>query len=453
MTIPGSNLSIMTVKKLAAEKGIALVTCIVILAVLSMLGAAAILSSQTDRNIAGNETAGIQALYAAEAGISMAIAGLNLSSWPDGQIKDTDGVSWGDDDEWSDNLTIFPVKINDKVSFDVSVTVSYKRDSDTCQDKDEIQVVFNNRDCGYSNSPFQIGGYPVYIITSKAAKGTFSSKIKMELTRRVFFVNVEGAMTANGPVELAGAITIDGRQHDENGGLGGLCNYAGLEVDETGVYSDESVTDLDGNPVLFGIPVPVQTGGVPGIPSTPWGVLGISKKEFNKHYFKTPVTNRAADGTLSGHTWIQGDFGTKGVFSGNNIGGNGILVVHNPDFEAVKWEKWINDSRYRDNNCTGVDSGDETWCNDYDADESSYEPAVLGDISDGTFKGLVIADSINSLIETAEIYGAVISLTSIEDSKVGLNPADQVKILFSCESLEKYVNGLIDHKLSWQKLY
>ncbi len=439
MIVPDSRHSIPALKSLDDEKGIALVTCIVILAALAMLGAAAILSSQTNHNIANNETVGIQALYAAEAGLSMAIAKLNQT----GGAEITEKVA----KEGSYNIAPFNVKINGKVTFEIAVTIEYNLDSGICGNR----IVYYNKDCGYDLSPFQTGGFPVYLITSKATKNNYSSKIRMELTRQVFNINIEGALTANGPVDLVGAITVDGRQHDKNGSLGGVCNYADLAADETGVYSEVSVTD-DGNPNLFGIPNAVQIGGASAIPSTPWEVLDISESEF-KYYFNAPVTGRDADGTLSGYTWTQGSFGTRGAISGDNIGGSGILVVHNPDFESEKWKKWMNDPRYKTSNCVGVDGGDETWCADYNADESRYSPATLGNISRGTFKGLVIADLIDRFDGIMEIHGAAVSLTPIESLHIGSSPVDEVRVLFSCEALELFTAGLINHKLSWQKLY
>jgi len=440
-----SGYSMFIKKSLADEKGIALIVSIVILAVLAVLGAAAILTSQTDRDIADNETIGLQAVYAAEAGLSMAIYELSLSTGPDGLIEDADSVSWGEDDNWFNNIPASSVSLtgadNESPFFDVSVRVEYKRDGDEpCAGR----VVFYNRDCGFDLSPFQSGGFPVYLISSLAVRDNFSSKVKMELTRQVFDINIEGAFTANGPVNLGGHITVDGRRHDINGGAGGVCDYADLEADETGVYSELKTGGGD----LFGSPAFEDDPGTPSAPSTPWNVLGISGPEFER-FFTQPVSERRADGTLSGYTWVQGGFGTESPAGGNDIGGSGILVVHNPDFEADKWEKWNVDARYRINGCLGVDSGDEAWCADYNADASNYEPARLGNITRGTFRGLVIADRIDRLGGTAVIIGAVVSMTATEVSETG----GAAEILFSCDALKNFTGGMVNRKLSWQKAY
>lgn len=58
----------------ANERGIVLVTVLLLLAVLTALGAAAVLQGTVDLRICGNHLAGIQARYAAEAGASVAAA-------------------------------------------------------------------------------------------------------------------------------------------------------------------------------------------------------------------------------------------------------------------------------------------------------------------------------------------------------------------------------------------
>jgi len=433
-------------KSLTNESGIALISAMVILAVLSMLGAGAILTSETDLDIARNEKIGLQATYAAEAGLSMAIAELNVATGPDGKIEDADGVTEGDDDTWSVNIPTANVGLtaddNTSPFFDVAVTVAYKRDSGACPG----QVAFYNQNCGFADSPYVTGGSPVYVLTSVATRDDFSSTLKVELTKQVLDINVEGGLTANGAINTTGNITIDGTAHDQNGNAGGVCNDADLSGNQTGIYSDVSVT-AGGSTNIAGTP-PTQVGTTTA-PSTPWGAMGVTESQFND-LFNAPVASRAADGTLSGYTWVQGNFGTSGAASGNDIGGSGILVVHNPNFETDKWEKWNNDARYKAAGCVGVDAADVAWCAAYDADESAYQPARMGNITGGTFKGLVVADWIDSIQGNTKIIGSVVSFTTIEVSAIGAGTAE---ILFSCEALEAFAGGRTNFKLNWQRVY
>jgi Tfp pilus assembly protein PilX len=83
----------MKLKAINNEKGVALLSALMIMALLTVLGLSASNTSTTELKIAGNEKTSAMAFYAAEAGVNFAIATLkeNPTTW-DGYLTDPDGT-------------------------------------------------------------------------------------------------------------------------------------------------------------------------------------------------------------------------------------------------------------------------------------------------------------------------------------------------------------------------
>lgn len=438
------------------EGGFALVLSLVVLTVLALLGVSAVITSQIDVQIAGNEKVSLQALHAAESGLAQALVMLNESTAAGAKVVDPTPATWPADDDFSYTIPIALTDENGDAFFNVSVTISYKKDGQC--DQGNI-VTFYNHTCGFSDALNAVGGSPVYVLNSVAYKGDYRSELSLELTKQELAYNIKGGFSANGGVTVNGNITLDGRDHNIDGSLGNAgCTHDNLTGMKPAIFSNGS-TEYNGNPNLESdLPEAVSNNNT-NSPGTPWDALGMSQTQFTG-LFANKVDSRAADGTLSGYTWVNGDFGNIGG-TGNDMGGNGILVVHNEDFNASDWGKfnqWGGNASTDVGDCT-IDAGDtsrpdnateETLCNQYNADNTKYEPARLGNVGGGTFDGIIIADWIDSFQGNTKINGAVVSLTTLDVSAIG---AGTVELNYSCAAIEAYGGGRNNKKLNWKRVY
>lgn len=410
-------------RKMNNEKGVALVLALMVLAALTMMGIAAIMTSTLDMQIAGNERTGIQAQYAAEAGIAEAIGRLNLPSPNNITTPATPAPPWPAD--WSRNtasnyrnwFSSFKGEIkstDNKVFFNYSVRVSLKQ-----LPTDSTKVAFYNQTSGYSKSPYVSGGQPVYYIESTGRSGNYRSAVVLELTKDVYNYNIQGGLSAKGPIKMGGSATIDGRQHPETataaGQLGGSCSFNNLTGTQPAVYTSGTLQKVGG--ATSELPLNSSQTGAPYAPNYPWDALGLTQEQFNSAFTQQTMSY---GGALVGQLHISG----TGTYQVTNISGNGILVVHNPNYQP------------------------SLGCPACGSCSGSCAPALFrtaGGAAGGTYKGIIIADQVE-LRGGVTVVGAVVSLTTIETTELAFgNP----QILYSCEAIEKYAGGKPKKKLAW----
>lgn len=430
------------------EKGIALIAALMVLMVLTLLGISAILTSTTDMQIANNEKNAIQGQYAAEAGIEEALVKLNYATGEPGAISEPSpapvwgstpalGSNYSDFDDWSPPVA-GNIMDGAKIFFSYSATVSYKRvGSGTYLGK----VAFYNQASGYDPPAPATGGWPVYVITSVASTGNYQTQANiLEVTKNNFNFDVRGGFTAGGDVVLKGNPTMDGQHHDIDGNAvttGSNCKSAGLSAGMPGVYSTGDVDPQGSVDFNNSSGQDMVENAATAVPTTPWGAMGIKLDAADTTTVPFPGYENGPYFVEIFPSWPSlKTFGSSGL-TGNqyytsssnndNITGNGLLILHNPNFVPGVC-------------ADGIFDGNPTEC------AAANAPATL-DANTGTFRGIIIADQI-SLRGNVTIIGAVISLSTLSTEATG---AGTPTISYSCQAIERFAAGQINKKLNWRK--
>jgi Tfp pilus assembly protein PilX len=393
---------------LREERGIALVIALLFLVSMIMLAIGTFFNSNTDIRISGNQKGTSQALYAAEAGIGDMVDKLNSDATYTPPTPYS--TSWA------------PADLTGTVNgFSYTVRVRHKVDPTTGG------IVFYDRS-NYPLSPIPAGSansYPVEVVSSTSSLGNYQNTTVLEVTKQKFSVQRTGALTAQSNVQLLGNITINGNPNDING------NPVAATPDCPAL---PSVATLTGKTVSSGgsattTPAAVNNQPDSAQPDNPCEALGLPAgcDDGAGGSVLTPYVRAAADvqnpPMNKSIVWVQGNYAT------NCLSGTGLLIVHTPGFDPKKCD-------------TSLPSYDATYC-------ASHPPANLGNITGNcTFKGLVIADKINSLAGTGQIIGAVISFTDIQTDIVG---AGTFRLNYSCAAIDAFVGGKVNQKLSWER--
>lgn len=416
------------------EKGIALITALMVMVMLTILGLAAIMTSTTEMQIAGNEKTANRAFYAAEAGINEAIARFNLPTGDANLITaDVANPAWN---------TAFNRTLSDGSSY--SVTVAHKPDTDNLDGDTTTTIVYYARSFNYDNSTAtdHTDGYPVEVITVGGTDGTSQSTVVLELSKQPIDVQVEGGLTANSNVRITGNVVIGGDGVDLDGNpdascdpLPGVATSAGNTID-----ADGSTTISPAGTVLDATYDP---------PDSPWEALGFTSQP------ESIIETTSLSLPFAGINYFTKNVGAGEYYNTNNITGTGILIVHNPNYDPLEWDvsrPTLDDGTANPSYNTGDADYNALLDNtsaSYDATyETSVQPARLGMITGGVFKGVIIADYIDHISGNTEIYGALISLGSTNIEKVGTGTPI---IQYSCEAIDLYASEGYTQKLSWRR--
>lgn len=233
-----------------------------------------------------------------------------------------------------------------------------------------------------------------------------------------FPVGVRAGVTANSDVATSGGLTIDGRNHDENGNVIDTTGTYGISTTSTFIplpncYIGGTVNSNDYTPLRPGHPkydpIVVEEGATweGGFPDTPDKVMGgeaagypegtlksIAQSGFNgSQYVAYPPSEPSYP--LSGVTYIEVTVGEYNPPDFTNS--SGILVVHN-----------------------------------------SSSNAAIKNLNTGTFKGLIIADDIDKI--KCEVIGAVVGLTTTPSGNLIGNGDGDIK--YSTTLVNQTTTGL-----------
>lgn len=395
-------------------EGLALPLVLLVLVALGFISGAAAVMSRTDTRIArlynASNRAGAAASAALEHGAAHFVTHGATSGWPiSGTLDGYDYQVWIG---------------RDRHDFGTGeVDVSY----------DEI--------VGYNGLGV---GQPVYLVVALARRGNARAIQRMRITQRTIDADADAAIQSNSAVQLNGNITVSGVN----------ATMSGDDVDptnpsHTGACSENKpavkLTDYDEDVILQGSPQlkgnPAYADSTPPyvihsdvvVWHSPEEVLGLDPGALDP-YRQTGdqyATNRPD--TLSGITYITDNFGSTGACATNggcgNIQGTGVLIVHNPLYDPREH-----------------DPSDPLYDPDKAADPA-YQPANVGNINGGTFKGVIIADKIDKIDGTVNIYGAIVSLTEIHIDKFGAGTA---VMKYSCQAIQTIESTiLIARRLTW----
>jgi len=267
-----------------------------------------------------------------------------------------------------------------------------------------------------SDTSFAPNGIRIY------SYGNFNNIIDTVFVRLTFWfefpVGVRAGLSTNSEVRTSGGMTIDGRDHDEDGNV--IPNSGTLGISTTSVFSPQpnsyiggTVSGADYEPLKPGDseydPVIIEEGaewpgGFPGTPDSAMGgpdagysegkLKSIAQSGFNGSQYVTHPDSLTFP--LSGVTYVEMGIGQtwQGIDFGNSTG---TLVVHN-----------------------------------------STSSSKMKNLNTGTFKGLIMADHIEHV--HTDIIGAVITFTSINlDPLIG-NGGGSIK--YSSELVRDATSGL-----------
>lgn len=440
------------IDKINSEKGVALIAALLVLATLTMLGLSATLVSSTDVEIAKNEKLAMQGQYAAEAGVAMAIARLNLPSTNADKITPPN-VTWSTStidnavaEDWFSDFT----GIIDLDGIDDGQGTIFTYDTKVSYKKVEIggayngRVAFFNTTAGYSTAPSANGGWAVLVIESSASQGEYSTQtVVLELTSSEYNFQVKGGVTSGAGIDLGGSALIDPNFYDADGGLmdpqpvgsDPACKSANLADAKPGIYANGvSTGTADGGNKGVTTSANGEAASVVAadVPTSPWGAMGINQNSGALDIMPDPGTyfddlftpEVYTGGTPTGYKYYTN---SCSALDGN---GTGILVVHNPLFVPGAC-------------ADGVFDGNPAEC------AAANAPAVLSKGGgNATFKGIIIADQVNFQGGgTIVITGSLISLSSV--TTTGWNGT--LTIQYSCQAIETYAGGKTNKKLNWKK--
>lgn len=427
-------------KKINNEKGVALITALLVLAILTMLGLAAVLTSTTDMQISTNEKIAVQGQYAAEAGIEDVMAFVNRTT-----NLEPAGTTWSTtpppNPQWVKSR-IRTISAGGAQFFTYSATLSYKKVSGTGTDYDD-SVAFYNRTAGFSKAPSGSGGWPVYQIKSIATRGNFQSQeVVLELTKNTYSFNILGGLTAAGAINMSGNFDIDSRFYDKNGtlldpqpvGSDPACKDGTLAAPKPAVFANGS-TITGGSADTFhpaSTAATVDTNGTTPVPTTPWDALGMDYdsstslypgNNFVDIFPPSSIVTAPPAGASIGNYYYNTDVELQST-------GNGLMIVHNPLFTPP---------------ACGACGGN---CGVTVANSCSPRILSKGGGSPRKFLGVIIADAVDFQGSgNIEITGAIVSLSTFETT----NWTGTGNINFSCQAIEKFAAGQINKKLNWHR--
>ena len=514
---------------LGDERGMILVITMIILLVLSTLAATDLINSFLERSLARNQNFSSVAQTAADAGVAAGIAWLNDPAPPQGKTAgDTTSLNTAAPATWSKSFAATLAAgvghgASGAATYDaaapqsssVETTIKFKRegvdlnDDGDCVDAGESvrdldgdgtdcgEVVFYTKctppahGCfGYQQSAFlnlAAAPYPVIVVDAIGTYGTGSLReIEMEIARDKFSVKAYGAVTAASSVEASGNINIDGNAHGANGLLcsaGGNCTctqaFPGVAVPCPPVDLDgDCVCDAGdtcydttkaGSAGLAGDPSEWEINSANPQPYTPDEALGLDPGDLASKLQGLPgVGGTKTSGKI---TYINADYDLS-------TGGDGVLIVHNPLFEALKWEasdaaagkKYNAALTCAERNNAGTNTNFSSYdpCLDTGcgasctpallaaagaANQAAYiaarVPRNLEQHGNNTFSGLIVADKVDKINGTADIIGALISLSTVSIDKLG-NGAANIK--FSCDALALNTDVGFSIKLNWHRV-
>lgn len=237
------------------------------------------------------------------------------------------------------------------------------------------------------------------VITSTGTVGTLSRTV----TVRTLDIppNVGGAVTVNSSVTTSGSITLDGRDHDEDGDLTGASGVSGIA--SSGLVTQTGSSKIGGNgkaPASPALLDAVQQNVDPFPSVAPWDVLGVSQAWFEAN---VPVQTTPPPENFSGIYYYDPP---GGIWNSVDLGNaSGILIVHN-----------------------------------------STNTATMKNIH-GIFKGLIITDQVTHVNGDATIIGAFMTTTQVGNVLGNGNAS----IYYSSETLNGLKSLIGNQTTNWKK--
>jgi hypothetical protein len=429
----------------------ALPLALLLLVALGFVGMGAVFMSNTEMRVSSGFSRSNNAVAAAEAGAEHGIVALSQ-------------LSQGGQDP--DSVQILADTIN---GFAYTVTAYSKREHtgeggrDFNGDGDKTDVVRYDQSFGYMDAAATGApgdeGLPVKLLAATASDGRSSATVQVEIAKDRAAGSINAPFTLNAPqnATLTGNFDVDGRLYDRNGNLvdskdlnppyGNTaeskaasltdCNYwkaamkipteaaldfAGSMTSTGHVAFDHSGSEKKGSAQNYD-----ADDALPTLQFTPEEVLGVNGGALDQ--YKKAASDVPDFSNLSGITYV-----TSGSVP-SQIGGSGILIVHNPNYDVKKYD------------CVNFPASCKIG---YSLDPAN-KPLPLKINANGTFKGIIITDQLVHLNGNFTLLGALISLGT-EAGDIPANGSGAAK--WSCEAVQDAQAAVSGYsiRLSWVQL-
>lgn len=344
----------------AGERGSALLAALGLLSAITLLATMSLLAAGADLTIAARRARERSAFYAAESALETTLAELAGSGCPipEASLHEPWPAPEVPIREWRDG------------AWECVRRICLIPDAADADADPSTPFVLFNRGFGHGASPLHHGGAPVVQVLVEARSGETRQGIVAEVAAVTCNARVEAAWLAAGGLTLSGDILVLGAAT-----LPALAARTPVRLLDGAAVEGEQVVDP-----LLALPADVlsllEAGGT------------LARLE--------ELPEPPADGALNGVFWSRGDYSGP-------LHGQGILVVHNPAFDPVRHEA----SRVAIEEGRLVEERDP----DYSHLDPSRQPARLQLVGDGSFSGLVVADTVGDPAAPFSLTGALVTLT------------------------------------------
>jgi hypothetical protein len=413
----------------------ALPLALILLIGLGFVATGAVFMSNTEMRVSTSYTSGNNAIAVAEAAAEHGVARLNELA---AAGEDPDSVLIV-----SDTLGSFTY-----TALALSKRIVDANDVDGDGDSTELVVALYNQRFGYAQAAATGApddeGAPVKLLIAEATDGRSSARVLVEVAKDKFKANVpDGPLTLNSSnTVLNGSFNVDGRLYKLDGKLVKTtdldppygddatskeaakeqCDYykPGLKIPAPDSLS------LSGSMVSMGH-VSFDITGKKGKQNvdaedslstfkfTPEEVLGVEPGALGA--YQKSASDVPDFSNLSGINYI-----TSGTVPSDSIAGSGILIVHNPNYDARKYD------------CVSF----PTSCQIGYSLDPANKPAELKINGNGKFNGIIITDNLVRLNGNFSMLGGLVSLSTSPEN-IPANGSGWVR--WSCEAVQNTVNN------------
>lgn len=378
------------------EQGSALVPAISMLAALGLLSAMAIMAGGADLTLSTRLARERAAFYAAESALTTTLSELEEAGA--GLPEETFSAPWP--------APGLPIHRWRDGAWSCSRSVALVPDARDADGDPATTVVLFDRSFGYADSPRERGGYPLVQLLVTAESGEGRRGVVAEVAPVTCAPRLDAAWTAAGPLELSGDIAVAG--------------------------APPAVVGR--GPVLLGEGAAVS-GGIAvdpllALPDEPLSVLAAGASLRRLEDLPAPVP----DVVRSGIAWSRGDFA-------GSLEGGGILVVHNPRFDPLKHEA----SRLAIEEGVFLEGRDPA----YSHLDPARQPARLEILRGGSFRGVIVADTIGSCGADFTLTGALVTLSRSPQTLTARAP---LRLTHSREAIAGAGRGPLRHLVAFRPL-
>ena len=271
------------------QEGMALVLAIMVLLVLTVIGAALMASVNTETKITGLKVKDTQALTLAEAGVQEAMLRLR-----NGDVQD-DGNPRNVTVIFNQQAGSLPPVGPDTTALPTLQTPgSYLNYSTAGKSYQMLRMKYKTKgtpgviqryDDMATPKINSVSGNPIWIVEATGTSGTSSRQIYAEICRSRFNIFARGAVVAHVGIQFKGTIKVCGHNHRAD-----VPTQKGPPVCdgywETSVHGScmpgawtEDTTTTTGSPTVQGEPTPFSNKQT-GFYSGPWDAMGMTQSDF-----------------------------------------------------------------------------------------------------------------------------------------------------------------------------